>query len=72
MKTYCIFFTLNRFGAVYMIDVVAKSKEEAYFKAVYEAIPQGKSELPYSAWVHSVTYSNGNYHKFDTFEGKPY
>lgn len=72
MKTYCIFFKLSRFGAVHMIDVAAKNKEEAYFKAVYEAIPQERSELPYSAWVDSVTYSSGSYHDFHTFEGKPY
>ena len=54
------------------IDVLAQSKADAYDKAVYEAIPAREGELPYSAWVASVTYKNGNYRQFNTFEGKPY
>lgn len=54
------------------IDVIASSKAEAYDVAVYEAIPKQYGELPYSAWVESVTYNNGNYKRFNTFEGKPY
>ena len=53
------------------IDVIAGNKWDAYMKAVYEAIPEREGELPYSAWVDSVTYQNGNYHRFNTFEGKP-
>lgn len=55
-----------------MVDVIAKSKAEAYDKAVYELIPAIEGELPYSAWVASVTYQNGNYREFNTFEGNPY
>lgn len=53
---------------VHMVCVPAASKEEAYDKAVYEVLP----EVPYSAWVSSVTYNNGNSRYFNTFEGKPY
>lgn len=54
------------------VDVIAKSKYEAYDKAVFELIPKIEGELPYSAWVASVTYQNGNYRTFNTFEGNPY
>lgn len=54
------------------VDVIAKSKYEAWDKAVYEVIPKIEGELPYSAWVASVTYQNGNYRTFNTFEGNPY
>lgn len=54
------------------IDVLATSKADAYDKAVYEAIPEREGETPYSAWVYSVTYQNGNYKRFNTFEGKAY
>lgn len=53
------------------IDVIAMNKWEAYMTAVYEAIPKRDGELPYSAWVSSVTYQNGNCKRFNTFEGKP-
>lgn len=54
------------------ICIAAANKVEAYDKAVYEEIPKIEGSLPYSAWVSSVTYANGNYKKFNTFEGKPY
>lgn len=54
------------------VCVAARSKAQAYDKAVYEIIPQLEGECPYSAWVSSVTYENGNYREFNTFEGKPY
>lgn len=54
------------------VCVVARNKAEAYDKAVYEIIPAKYGEMPYSAWVHSVTYSNGKYKTFKTFEGLPY
>ena len=47
---------------------LAGSKAEAYDKVVYEILP----EVPYSAWVSSVTYNNGNYREFNTHEGMPY
>lgn len=55
------------------ISLPAKNKEEAYVKAVYELIPAREESLPYSAWVYSVTYKNGNYRLFKyTMEGNPY
>lgn len=63
----------NLFGQISdRVDVLAPNKEEAYDKAVYEMIPEKEGGLPYSAWVESVTYQNGNYRQFNTFEGKPY
>lgn len=54
------------------IQVGGKSKAEAWDRAVYEDIPTAEGEVPYSAWVSSVTYQNGNYRRFNTFEGNPY
>lgn len=54
------------------VDVLAENKYQAYDIAVYEKIPEIEGELPYSAWVSSVTYQNGNYREFNTFEGLPY
>lgn len=54
------------------VCVAAKNKAAAYDRAVYEVIPKTEGSLPYSAWVYSVTYNNGKYKKFNTFEGKPY
>lgn len=50
------------------VDVPAKNKADAYDKAVYEMIEKS----PYSAWVESVTYQNGNYRRFNNFEGSAY
>ena len=61
--------TWDKEKAVY---VIADSKADAYDKAVYEVIPETEPASPYSAWVHSVTYQNGNVRYFNTFEGNPY
>lgn len=53
------------------LQVIANTKADAYDIAVYDLIPQLEGEMPYSAWVTSVTYNNGNYRQFNTFEGKP-
>ena len=53
---------------VHGVDVLARNKEEAYDKDIYETL----ENPPYSAWVSSVTYNNGNCRIFNTFEGKPY
>lgn len=55
-----------------LIDLLANNKEEAYEKAFYEAIPEREGEMPYSAWVSSVTYQNGNVRYFNTSEGNAY
>lgn len=54
------------------VDVIAQNKAEAYDIAVFEIIPKEEGRLPYSAWVESVTYQNGNTRTFNTFEGNPY
>lgn len=54
------------------IDIIAKSKAQAYDIAVYEAIPAIEGTMPYSAWVKSVTYQNGKYRQFNTSEGNAY
>lgn len=54
------------------IQVPARSKWDAYMTAQYETIPAHENgEAPYSLWVESVTYNNGNYRRFNTFEGNP-
>ena len=72
MKTYYIHYKMYNADEVKGIQVLAENKGDAYSKAVYELIPQKEGELPYSAWVYSVTYKNGNYKMFNTFEGNPY
>lgn len=54
------------------VDVIAQNKAEAYDIATFEIIPKEEGRLPYSAWVESVTYQNGNTRTFNTFEGNPY
>lgn len=73
MKAYYVKYRMYRSDEVKGIGFLAKSKKDAYDKAVYELIPaQHDGQYPYSAWVHSVTYNNGNHHEFNTFEGMPY
>ena len=71
MKAYYVQYTMYRHGELKGIQVPAASKYDAYNKAVYELIPQKEDAHPYSAWVHSVTYNNGNYKIFNNFEGNP-
>lgn len=69
---YSIEYRLYKNDEIKRIAICAGNKEEAYRKAVYKEIPIIEEQLPYSAWVASVTYNNGNYRTFNTFEGKPY
>ena len=71
MKAYYVRYRMIG-SEVKGIGLLAKSKEDAYDKAVYEEIPKVEGELPYSAWVSSVTYQNGNVRYFNTFEGNPF
>lgn len=70
-KAYYVKYKMYEADRVHGIDFLASNKEEAYDKAVYEVIPQNEGGTPYSAWVSSVTYNNGRYREFNTFEGKP-
>ena len=72
MKAYYIHYTMHQNGEVKGIQAPAENKAEAYDKAVYELILKKEGSIPYSAWVSSVTYNNGNYKTFNTHEGKPY
>lgn len=69
--TYHIRYRTYWTGQEKGIDVWASNKYLAYDKAVYEAIPAVEGCMPYSAWVASVTYQNGNYRTFNTSEGNP-
>lgn len=72
-KVYTIEYCLEGYwDKVRKVTVLAKNKAEAYDKAMYEVIPEIHSYSPYSAWVAGVTYQNGNYKSFNTFEGNPY
>ena len=67
-NVYTVEYRVDQFSEVRHIDVLASNKAEAYDKAVYEVL----TEIPYSAWVSSVAYNNGNTKRFNTFEGNPY
>jgi len=72
MSAYYVKYKMHSADEVHGIEVHTNSKAGAYDKAVYEEIPKREQSYPYSAWVFSVTYNNGNYKPFNTFEGKPY
>lgn len=70
--TFWVEYKMHSADAVKGLCIGGRSKAEAYDRAVYEAIPNAEGQIPYSAWVASVTYQNGNYRTFNTFEGNPY
>lgn len=69
---YTVAYRMTQWGEQKELQVVARSKYEAYDKAMYEIIPEIHTYSPYSAWVQSVTYQNGNYRVFNTSEGNAY
>jgi len=71
-STYCVKYRLYGSDKEHLIDVIAGNAYEAYDKATYEVIPEKEGEYPYSSWVYSVTYNNGNCHYFNTCEGLAY
>lgn len=71
MKAYTVQYRMIG-SDVKQISFLAKNRFDAYDKATYELIPEKEGEYPYSVWVSSVTYQNGNYKTFNTFEGNPY
>ena len=71
-NTYTVYYRNWATGKIKKVHVIATSKADAYDKAVYEVIPKIESELPYSSWVDSVTYQNGNCKYFNTSEGNSY
>lgn len=60
MKAYTVCYELYQGAEPKRISFLAKNKQDAYDKAVYELIPQMEGEPPYSAYVYSVTCQNGN------------
>lgn len=72
MKAYYVEYRVYPSDSAKGITVIAANKADAYDKAMYEIIPETESFSPYSAWVSSVTYNNGNYKVFNNFEGNPY
>lgn len=72
MRTYIVRYRMNRGGKVKEIEIPANSKVDARAIALFEAIPSTEHNPPYSAWVASVTFDNGNHKEFDTNEYKPY
>ena len=72
MKAYYVKYKMYSADKAHGIQSPAENKLDAYEKAVYTLIPEKEGSIPYSAWVSSVTYNNGNYREFNTFEGKPY
>ena len=71
MKHYAVEYRMYDADKVHMVALPAKNKWDAYDKATYEVIPEIEGYTPYSAWVVSVTYNNGNCHRFNTSEGNP-
>lgn len=69
---YTVEYKMHEAADVKSVSFLAQNKEDAYFTALYAMIPNIEKRLPYSAWVSSVTYNNGNYKIFNNFEGKPY
>lgn len=72
MKEYCVHYRMHSAARESTIFVKAENKAKAYELAAFEFIPQNEGEHPYSVWVVSVTYNNGNYHRFNTCEGLAY
>lgn len=72
MKAYYVKYIMHPFGTERGVDLLANNKQDAYDKAVYEIIPQKEGGAPYGAYVHSVTYNNGNHKLFNTCVGLPY
>ena len=72
MSAYYVEYRMYSADKVHGIGLLAKNKVDAWEKAVFEEIPKKEGSCPYSSWVTSVTYNNGNQRHFNTFEGNPY
>ena len=71
MKNYTIEYKEYKAAGEKSITVLAPNKRAAYYKG-YRMVNELLGSDPYSLWVAAVTYQNGNYKEFNTFEGKPY
>lgn len=72
MQMYYVKYRKYQYSLEEGVSVIANNKAEAYDYATFEIIPDIEGICPYSAWVSSVTYQNGNCHYFNTSEGNPY
>lgn len=72
MNAYTVAYKEHSAADVRKVSFLARNKWDAYSRGFYEIIPMEIGSMPYSAWVTSVTYNNGNHRAFNTFEGKPY
>ena len=72
MRKYIVAYRMYQFDTVKYILVEAKSKADAYSKAVFEAIPELTNEQPYSAWVDRCITRAGKIIIFNTCEGLAY
>lgn len=72
MNAYSVTYKMYKEDNYKYVSLLARNKADAYDRAVYQVIPKYRGEMPYSAWVTSVTYQNGNCHYFNTCEGNPY
>ena len=72
LKKYMVHYKMHEAGSVKSFTQYASNKAEAYDWATFDGIPKVEGCTPYSSWVTSVMYSNGNYREFNTFEGNPY
>lgn len=73
MKAYYVKYLVNgSYEDVQGVQVLAHTKEEAYNIATFDLIPEKEGKVPYSSWVSSVTYNNGNVHYFNTCDGLAY
>ena len=60
MKAYTVRYQLSGvWDEEKSVSFLAKNKDDAYTKAVFEIIPEMEKEPPYYAYVYSVTYQNG-------------
>ena len=71
MRQYTLAYKMHKHGEVKRIVSIANKKFDAYLQASFWDIPEKEGGHPYSAWVEAVTYNNGNYQVFNTFEGQP-
>ena len=67
---YHVQYKLHAAGNVNDIMIDANNKRDAYWMAIDQIAE--KEGYPYSAWVVSVYYKNGNARLFNNHEGNPY
>lgn len=70
--TYYVKYKMYSADDVKGVCVAARNRFDAYDLAVYDKIQKAEGGLPYAAWVHEVTYSNGKRKLFNTHEGNPF